>query len=266
VPRSWCPATLPEVAALAPEVTYPAIVKPRQTNFLADDGRLVKTDYVIVDSPRRLTRAWRRVNAVVPRPLIQEKVGGRGAGINTLWRHGQPVVWFAHRRLREIDPRGGRAAAAVSVACHPGLVESARRMLAALDWHGVAMVEFRWDAGTDRFWLLEINGRFWGSLPLALACGVDFPYYLYEVALGQMPTPPATYAEGVVARDAVAELKHFLRVMVHGTGDRLATLAQSPTILHPWRASFNWVADDPEPGRREWLHALARGLVIRRAA
>jgi len=139
-------------------------------------------------------------------------------------------------------------------------------MLDALRWHGVAMVEFKRDEVTDRFWLLEINGRFWGSLPLALSAGIDFPYYLYQLASGTTPHPPSSYAEGVLARDAVAELKHFLKVMAHGKGARLATLGQSATILHPWKASFNWVADDPEPGRREWLRTLVRAFGRKKTA
>jgi predicted ATP-grasp superfamily ATP-dependent carboligase len=146
------------------------------------------------------------------------------------------------------------------------MLASAERMLEALSWHGVAMVEFKWDEATDTFWLLEINGRFWGSLPLALACGVDFPYYLYQVAIGETPEPPAVYAEDVVARDAVAELKHFVRVMAHGRGRRLHTIGQAATILHPWKKSFNWVDDDPEPGRREWLRVVTGAFSRRRAA
>ena len=102
--------------------------------------------------------------------------------------------------MREIDLRGGRSTAAVSASCDPRLVDSAGRMLGALGWHGVAMAEFKWDETSNQFWLLEINGRFWGSLPLALAAGVDFPYYLYQLAVGQTPEPAASYAEGVLAR------------------------------------------------------------------
>ena len=265
VPQTWCPADGDAAAALAPSLPYPVIVKPRQTNFLAD-GHLVKADYVVVEDPARLAQAWRAVDATMPRPVIQVVVRGRGAGMNTLWRDGKPVVWFCHRRLREIDLRGGRSTAAVSSLCDPRLQASAHRLLDALGWHGVAMVEFKWDEATDAFWLLEINGRFWGSLPLALACGVDFPYYLYQVAIGETPEPPPSYAADVVARDAVAELKHFVRVMAHGRGRRLQTLGQAPTILHPWKQSFNWVDDDPEPGRREWLHAVTGRFNRRRAA
>ena len=265
IPRTWCPADADATAVLASELPYPVIVKPRQTNFLAD-GHLVKADYIVVDTPARLVPAWRTVDVAAPRPVIQAIVRGRGTGMNTLWRDGEPLVWFCHRRLREIDLRGGRSTAAVSTECDPRLLESARRMLKALGWHGVAMVEFKWDEASDTFWLLEINGRFWGSLPLALACGVDFPYYLYQVAIGETPQPPASYASDVIARDAVGELKHFVRVMAHGHGRRLATLGQAPTILHPWKKSFNWVADDPEPGRREWLRVVAGAFGRRPAA
>lgn len=260
VPRTWCPASAADVAALAPDLPYPVIVKPRQTNFLAASGRLAKTDYAIVTAATDLRSAWSTVHRAVPRPLIQALVRGRGVGVNTLWQGGRPLAWFSHRRLREIDLRGGRSTAAESIACDLRLVDSARRMLAALRWHGVAMVEFKWDEASDRFWLLEINGRFWGSLPLALAAGVDFPYYLYQLAVDETPCPPASYPAGVMARDAVAELKHFVKVMTGGAGVRLATLRQAPTILHPWKASFNWTPDDPEPGRREWRHVVGRAL------
>jgi predicted ATP-grasp superfamily ATP-dependent carboligase len=266
MPRTWCPESEAAAAALASRLTYPVVVKPRQTNFLASTGRLAKTDYAIVRGADAFLAAWRRVDTAVPRPLVQELVRGRGVGVNTLWNNGRPVVWFSHRRVREIDLRGGRSTAAMSTPCDPRMVEAARTMLEALRWHGVAMTEFKWDEATGAFWLLEINGRFWGSLPLALAAGVDFPYYLYQVAMEEPPTPPATYPVGVVARDAVAELKHFVRMMTGGSGGRLATLRQAPTILHPWKASFNWVADDPEPGRREWVVTLKRIFTRGRAA
>jgi len=266
VPRTWCPMTADDAATLAPDLPYPVIVKPRQTNYQQRDGRLAKADYAVITTEADLAAAWRRIDAVVPRPLVQMLVRGRGVGMNTLWRDGAPLTWFCHHRVREIDLRGGRSTAAVSARCDPRLVESARRMLDALGWHGVAMVEFKWDDRTGDYWLLEINGRFWGSLPLALAAGVDFPYYLYQVAVGKAPAPPASYPAGVVARDAVAEVKHFIRVMAHGNGARLATLRDARTILHPWKASFNWVPDDPEPGRQEWVHTVRRAFGRGRAA
>jgi predicted ATP-grasp superfamily ATP-dependent carboligase len=263
VPTTWWPADAAEVARLAPTLPYPVIVKPRQTNFAGADGRLVKAGYAFVRTAAALPAAHAKIDAAVPRPLIQEVVPGIGAGVFSLWNHGTPLLWFAHRRVREEDPRGGRASAAITVPVDPRLAEQATRLLKALRWHGVAMVEFKRHAATGACWLMEINGRFWGSLALAIAAGVDFPYHLYQVAQGEAVTASAGYPSGVLARDAVGELKHFLRVMrgprreflAHAPG-RLETLAQAPTILHPWRHAYNWTADDPEPGRREWLRAV----------
>ncbi|HXH82418.1 MAG TPA: ATP-grasp domain-containing protein [Candidatus Tectomicrobia bacterium] len=264
VPATWSPDTAAEAASLAPTLPYPVIVKPRQTNVRGGDGRLRTAAFRIAESPAALALAWETVDAVAPRPLVQCVVPGQGAGIFALCDRGRPLVWFAHRRLREEDPRGGRAVAAESVAPDARMVEAAEALIRALDWHGVVMVEFRRDADRDAFWLLEINGRFWGSLALALAAGVDFPYYLYQLARGEEVRAPATYRTHVVARDAVGELKHFARVMrgvtspAGRTTSRWALARQAATVLHPWKASYNWVADDPRPGRAEYVRFLAR--------
>ncbi|MGH9364425.1 MAG: ATP-grasp domain-containing protein [Thermoanaerobaculia bacterium] len=266
LPATWCPAGPEELPTLGRELPYPVIVKPRETNFLAPDGRLRKSAYVIATSPAELARGYRSIHERVPRPLIQEVVAGDGTGVFSVWNRGTPVAWFAHRRLREEDPRGSRASAAVSVPLEPTMTEWSMRLLKALGWHGVAMVEFKRNAQTGQAWLMEINGRFWGSLALALAAGVDFPYYLYLVATGDPVDAPSSYPAGVTARDAVGELKHFVNVLwrsrragVTTMPGRLQTLLQAPIILDPRRNSYNWTPDDPKPGRREWLHFL-RGV------
>jgi hypothetical protein len=58
-------------------------------------------------------------------------------------------------------------------------------MLDALNWHGVAMVEFRRDDRDGEYKLMEVNPKFWGSLDLALAAGADFPGDLCHMALGR---------------------------------------------------------------------------------
>ncbi len=61
----------------------------------------------------------------------------------------------------------------------------ARLKLNALGWQGVGMFEYRWDASNGEFYLMELNGRFWGSLHLALFAGVDFPALLVACHLGR---------------------------------------------------------------------------------
>ena len=67
---------------------------------------------------------------------------------------------------------------------------------------GVAMVEYRWDLSTDRFYLMEMNLRFWGSLHLALYAGVDFPRMLADAFLfDQVPDAVVEAKQGVVCRN-----------------------------------------------------------------
>jgi len=72
-----------------------------------------------------------------------------------------------HHRLREDPPTGGQSTAARAYFSEQ-LKEYGLRLLQALRWHGAAMVEFKLDSRSGQFVLMEINGKFWGSLELAL--------------------------------------------------------------------------------------------------
>src|SRR5678815_1154177 len=100
---------------------------------------------------------------------------------------------FAHRRIREKPPSGGVSVLSESVAADPETVRKSLALLSALDWNGTAMVEYKQDRVTGQRYLMEINGRFWGSLQLAIDAGVDFPALLVAAALGEHPAPVTQY-------------------------------------------------------------------------
>jgi hypothetical protein len=56
------------------------------------------------------------------------------------------------------------------------------------------MVEYRWDSATDRFYLMEMNLRFWGSIHLALYADVDFPKELADCFFGTETSRPQSTA------------------------------------------------------------------------
>jgi len=93
------------------------------------------------------------------------------------------------------------------------MVEAAHALLGSLRWHGVAMVEFKLDPRDGRPKLMEINGRFWNSLPLAVAAGVDFPFLLYRLATeGDVPEC-FEYRSGVRCRWLVGDAQHLAGVL-----------------------------------------------------
>ena len=142
--------------------------------------------------------------------IIQKRVNGPGVGVFLLMKNGEIIAKFAHRRIREKPPSGGVSVLCESIDPPPEAMETSVRILKKLDWTGVAMVEFKIDQEQNLAKLLEINARFWGSLQLAISSGVDFPYWLFQIANGNNIKVPDGYKVGVKSRWELGDLDHIL--------------------------------------------------------
>ena len=212
-----------------------------------------------------LLAGYTRVHSRYPMPIVQEYIppGGAALGVAVLMNFAaKPKASFAYRRVREYPITGGPSAVRESI-WHPDLQQCAERLLAALGWVGVAMVEFKEHPRDGRPKLLEVNPRFWGSLHHAIVCGVDFPFLLYSLAMEGDVARVHGYRVGVQSRSLLhGDLFHFL-----ASPDRFR--------LKPAFCDFSisddvLSADDPLPtlgrifsllafvGNRE-LRAIARG-------
>ena len=126
---------------------------------------------------------------------IQEFISGQGAGYFALYDKGQLKQEFMHLRLREYPVEGGASCCAESID-NQQLRGYGQRILSAANWHGVAMVEFKFDAkGEPR--LLEVNPKFWGSYDLCVAANADFAVPLVDLALGKKLLPPPQYKRNI---------------------------------------------------------------------
>jgi predicted ATP-grasp superfamily ATP-dependent carboligase len=99
---------------------------------------------------------------------------------------------------------------AKAVSLDAELLGRSERLLDAFGWNGVAMIEYKLDAPTGTPYLMEINGRFWGSLQLAIDSGVDFPALLVACALGEEVEPVTSYRVGTEGRWWWGEIDHVL--------------------------------------------------------
>ena len=137
--------------------------------------------------------------------LLQKNFIGKGAGIEVLALHGKVLVAFQHLRVHE-PLSGGGSSYRKSVPVDPQLLRDVKRFLETLDYTGVAMVEFKINPKTGEYILVEINGRFWGSLPLAVVAGIDFPYYLYQMLVHGKTKFEGSYRENVYCRNLSRDL------------------------------------------------------------
>lgn len=131
--------------------------------------------------------------------ILQEYIPGEGYGFYALFNKGNVRAIFMHKRIREYPVTGGPSTAAESI-YHTDLREQGLKLLNALNWHGLAMVEFKKDSRDGEFKLMEINPKVWGSLDISIASGVNFPYLLIKMAMEGDIEPIFNYKIGVKFR------------------------------------------------------------------
>lgn len=155
------------------KIGYPAIIK---TGLETEDRfvRVIKSDSELLAA----YRAYQDTHA--SDPIVQAYLPGASRGFFCLFIEGELQGGYAHRRIREFPPSGGASACAQSE-LDDELRTYSERLLGDLDWHGVAMVEFK-ESREGVPHLVEINPKFWGSLDLGLASGMNFPAALLAYA------------------------------------------------------------------------------------
>jgi len=192
--------------------------------------------------------------------LLQQRVEGEGIGVFLLLWKGEVRAVSGHRRIREKPPSGGVSVYRESVVPPRDLVERSAALLQAFDWEGVAMVEYKMDREGSTPYLMEINGRFWGSVQLAVDAGVDFPRLLTSLSLGEEIGPPPAIQPGVRSRWWLGDLDHLL-IRLRRSDAALHLPPGSPGRLRALRSFLThrpsvdrgevlrW--SDPAPGLRE---------------
>lgn len=142
-------------------------------------------------------------------PLVQELVPGEGIGVEMLLHEGKVLRAFQHRRLHETSGFGSTYRESVSI--DPKLLDACELMMGELRYTGVAMAEFRVESTSGRWALLEINARFWGSLPLAIASGADFPFHLYQLLVEGIHKFDPAYRIGIRSRNLLNDCRWMWR-------------------------------------------------------
>jgi hypothetical protein len=182
-----------------------------------------------------------------------------------LIRNGELAAAFAHRRLREKPVSGGVSVFRESIAMDEDLLRRSRALLECFEWEGVAMVEYKIDSTTGEPFIMEINGRFWGSLQLAIDAGVDFPAILLDPLRSQAPDG---YRVGARSIWEWGEVDHLIARMRGGEpagpqprAGRLRVVAQVLSDFRPGSKLEILRLRDPMPflhESREWLRAISR--------
>ncbi len=259
-PRTVHPRGVEDLDRCA-ELGFPLVMKPahRDPRLGADRVLRFKVEYI---KDRETLKERLEAFAVIGEfPLVQEFCPGRGVGIEALCRNGEPLLLFQHRRVHELPPTGGVSVLCESVPVDQELAVHATNLLRAMKWDGVAMVEFRRDDSTGRTMLMEVNGRFWGSLPLAIHAGADFPHMLYRAFANDGPIPAArAYTTGVRCRDLIGDTRRLLTILRTGCLPRGQAIREWIASFRPSTRYYGWSLDDPKPALMGWILRVRKVL------
>ena len=207
------------------------------------------------------------------RNLLQEFCGGEGVGIEVLLHKREPLALFQHCRRKQLPVTGGGSVTSVSEELDPDLVDQALTLLRKLEWEGVAMVEFKYERASRRAVLMEVNGRYWGSLPLAIGAGVDFPFYEWQLAHGERPKVPKVYRVGLRYHWLAGDIRRLGSLFDGSPKHGFPLPSRGREVIQFFKdfvtpsLSATWSWSDPKPALWEIRAAIksTTGALLRRA-
>ena len=252
-PAAWQPRTADE--PLPDGLGWPVVVKwadPIAVAGALDAAGIPLTKAEFASDEPALRALLGRYAALGQFPLVQRYAHGRGLGQMLHMAGGVATLRFQHERLHEIPPEGGVSTLcrAVPLDRHTEQMAKSEALLASIGWQGPAMVEYRHDPASGRYVLMEINGRFWGSQPLAFHCGAHFAWEVYRRALlGETSPAPAPRA-GLRARFMIPETRRLIRLL------RRTPIADPAFRARPLRDLLAWLLGFFDPRMRYYVFSL----------
>ncbi|WND03040.1 ATP-grasp domain-containing protein [Temperatibacter marinus] len=189
--------------------------------------------------------------------FLESSFEGIGVGVSVLAWAGEVSHAFQHERVSE--GIAGGSSIRKSVPLSKVMLKDVKKLAEATQLNGVAMFEFRYNPSTKAHCLLEVNARFWGSLPLALFAGVDFPsLYIESLQRKKACAKNFSYTAGKISRALTASIYDLNRSLEQKNSFSKAV----SLVFHGLKAAFHHLInkatidtqskDDPAPFEQEW--------------
>lgn len=180
------PRTVPLSQALQSgfrDLQFPLLIKPRQLN----DGLGIQ--------PFEDRDKLHDFAASHPDPrddyIVQEFIEGDDLSCSVLCRDGEVLAHTIHQNIGSHERRFA-SSLCIKLVKSSHTLRTVTKVISALEWSGIANIDFKYNRRKERAEILEINPRYWGNLMGALAAGVNFPH-LACLAAVNAPLPKSQY-------------------------------------------------------------------------
>src|SRR6202171_1223921 len=264
-PKTYQPRDRREVENLDcrfPLILKPAVKESKNVFTLAKAWR--------VDDRAALLNRYDEAVAAVGHDhiVIQELIPGGGSAqfsYAAVWDRGSPIASMVARRTRQYPTDFGRTSTFVETTHNEQVEEAATKFLSSLNYSGIAEIEFKYDARDGRYKILDVNARTWTWNSLGARAGVDFPYVLWRIAMGEKVHR--------IRADTDARWMYLSRDILAAISGMLAGTLTPIDYLRSYRRPIAFATfgkDDPLPALVDlpltaW-RALTRRLSLKRAS
>lgn len=233
-PYTRAPESIDDVAAMKGDFSYPVLIKPQYTTVETGDktfmeSRISEENYI--GHPDELAAGYRSLVEKYPYlatdlPIIQEVISGTVLATCGVAESGEFAEYFQEERLRMFPLNGGSSALRQGIS-HPKMAEHARKIVAALEWTGPIYIEFV-HSPDGNCYVLEVNGRYWGSVGCAICGGVNVPLLHYRQLKGIDVSPEQGYRLGHQQRRLFyTDIKWLIAQLESGNIDALVPFLKS---------------------------------------
>jgi D-aspartate ligase len=257
-PRTVMPKSAEDLRRSSASLNYPCLVKPCESHLYFE---VFKRKMVKVDSFEELARAYRQAADAGLQVMLQEYIPGddtRGVNYNSYFWDGEPLVEFTAEKVR-LSPAGFGVPSVVVSKEIPEVIESGRKILKALGYHGYSCTEFKKDPRDGIYKFMEVNGRYNRSALLALECGINFPLMEYRHLVEREKPAAVPFRHGVYWIDEFRDADRFFGECGRRSFPLLRYLR--PYLTRHVFAVFN--TRDPIPFLKRSVDALKE--IVRRA-
>ena len=172
---------------MALDLQFPMVIKPSIRDHFYNQ---VKIKAFQINNKEELIRIYKWVCSIIDpsEVIVQEFIPG---GPNHLYsfcpffKNGEVVTSIMARRARQHPMDFGHASTFAELVNIPEMQKISEKFLRLIDFYGIGEVEFMQDPRDNQYKLIEVNPRVWGWHTLAIAAGVDLPYFLYQDIIGE---------------------------------------------------------------------------------
>jgi len=240
------------MAGGANDLRFPLVLRTRSQNDPSAGG-MAPWKAAYARTPDELAALHASVRHLAGNILVQEYHPGVEEHVQVLLHEGRAFMAGDYVGEHHMPLAGGVTVQRVSC-WHRPVVRDAVRLLQALDWEGIAGVQFHYDPDTGDYIFLEINPRFIGGLPTLVMAGFEAPFLLWQSHFEPDRMRRRRYRVGLRSRILGGDANWLLGTLRgdalppgQGRLSRPGAIGRFLWNCGPWTRDDSFCADDPRP-------------------